>query len=143
MMNGGICCSDVLEMLLIFAIFCSHHSPPSGLTRNSYYSSSASASSLYVPPSSGSLGPKPSHSYHSSYSSTSSGRSSSDREELLHLQHNLAREVTEKSRIVAVRALASSPCPSSRYSGGSRYRDPSPPSPIDLPTVQQREGFFT
>ncbi|CAG7717008.1 unnamed protein product [Allacma fusca] len=117
--------------------------PSSNLSRNSYYSSSTSASSLFAP-TSGLAATKPNHSYHSSYSSTSSGRSSSDREELLHLQHNIAREVTEKSRLVAVRALASSPSPNPyRYSGGSRYRDPSPPSPIDLPTVQQREGFFT
>lgn len=56
---------------------------------------------------------QPNHSYHSSYSSScsSGGRSSADREELLHLQQYLAKEVTEKSRLVAVRALASSPGP--------------------------------
>ncbi|XP_035714281.1 uncharacterized protein LOC110857979 isoform X2 [Folsomia candida] len=78
--------------------------------------------------------------------SSSSGRSSAsaDREDLhlLHLQQYLAREVTEKSRVVAINAL-SSPNTSNRNSIANRYRDPSPPSPVELPTVQQREGFFT
>jgi hypothetical protein len=84
--------------------------------------------------------PAISHSYHSSVSSNSSA--SSDREELLHLQHSLAREVRDKSRLVAVRALTSSPGQllPHRY---SPLRPPSPPSPTQLPTVQQREGFFT
>jgi len=87
---------------------------------------------------------QPNHSYNSSYSSScsSGGRSSADREELLHLQQYLAKEVTEKSRLVAVRALASSPGPRHEFSH-QRYRDPSPPSPVELPIVQQREGFFT
>lgn len=61
---------------------------------------------------------QPNHSYHSSYSSScsSGGRSSADREELLHLQQYLAKEVTEKSRLVAVRALASSPGPRHDFS---------------------------
>lgn len=60
---------------------------------------------------------------HSSLSQSSSGRSSAsaDREDILHLQQYLAREVTEKSRIVAIRALASSPTNNRNSISSHRY----------------------